>query len=258
MQTTKNYFRLASLVSLFLLLACFAISPAKAATELRVYNSSSQSVDVWWNGTNPTADNLTVKTLNGRPVTVAVPGTFGGGKGVFTLAPGQTVSVARTNGGTVLNGTITFNCIPVCPCGGPSQPPCPVVPGFTLPSKLVNGVNQCEFALNTGFESVDISCVNGANCQTTMNMAGGSPVWKNNITKQPVGTIGNQRVDVSKRIDGNCNNVGVFPFNATDCIQTPNPPCGTPFCFHATRDCQLDRQGSGGTVTCVINQFYAF
>ena len=263
--------RLATLTSVFLALLFLGISPAEAGkskspqaqggtkTELKVYNSTSTAVEVWWNSENPFANNINVRGTDGggRKYPVRIPSNFSRGeKGVFTLPAGKTVLIDRSTGGDVLNGTITFNCIPVCPCGGSGQPPCPQLPGdFPLPTKLVNGVNQCEFALNTGFESVDISCVNGANSNTAMAVEGGTPVWKNNVTNQPVTRIQNGLVDVAKKIDTNCSAVGVFPFNATDCIQTPNPPCGQPFCFHTVRDCQLDRQGSGGTVTVIITGF---
>ena len=267
MARSKMMIRLTTLASVFLALLLLGILPAEAGrsrspqvtankTILKVYNSTSTPVDVWWNSENPFATNINVRD-GSRKIPVRIPSNFARGeKGVFTLNAGQTVIVDRSTGGDVLNGTITFNCIPVCPCGGASQPPCPQLPGdFPLPTKLVNGVNQCEFALNTGFESVDISCVNGSNSNTAMALEGGTPVWKNNVTNQPVSRIQNGLVDVAKKIDTNCSAVGVFPFNATDCIQTPNPPCGQPFCFHTVRDCQLDRQGNGGTVTVIITGF---
>ncbi len=267
MARSKAMIRLATLTSVFLALLVMGILPAEAGRErapqaqaavtvLKVYNSTSTAVDVWFNSENPFANNINVRQ-GGHKLPVRIPSIFTRGeKGVFTLPAGQTVTIDRTSGGNVLNGTITFNCIPVCPCGGSGQPPCPQLPGdFPLPTKLVNGVNQCEFALNTGFESVDISCVNGANSNTAMAVEGGTPVWKNNVTNQPVTRIQNGLVDVAKKIDTNCAAVGVFPFNATDCIQTPNPPCGQQFCFHTVRDCQLDRKGSGGTVTVIITGF---
>ncbi len=259
--------RLATLTSVFLAILLLGIIPAEAArqgapsaqaqpTQLLVYNSTSTPVDVWFNSENPFANNISVRE-GAHKYQVRIPSIFTRGeKGVFTLPAGRTVTIDRISGGDVLNGTITFDAIPVCPCGGSGQPPCPQLPGdFKLPTKLVNGVNQCEFALNTGFESIDISCVNGAHSNTAMAVQGGTPVWKNNVTNQPVSRIQNGLVDVAKKIDMNCSAVGVFPFNATDCIQTPNPPCGQPFCFHTVRDCQLDRKGSGGTVTIIITGF---
>lgn len=271
MARSKMMIRLATLTSVCLALL-LGILPAEAGrqnspqvqankTVLQVYNSSSTAVDVWWNSETPSANNINVRGADGggRKYPVRIPSNFARGeKGVFTLPAGKTVIIDRTAGGDLLNGTITFNCIPVCPCGGDNQPPCPQLPGdFPLPTKLVNGVNQCEFALNTAsrFESVDISCVNGANSNAAMAVEGGTPVWKNNVTNQPVSRIQNGLVDVAKKIDTNCSAVGVFPFNATDCVGTPNPPCGQPFCFHTVRDCQLDRQGSGGTVTVIITGF---
>lgn len=270
MARSKVMIRLATLTSVFLALF-LGILPAEAGrqhnsppqtqankTILKVYNSTSTAVDVWWNCENPFATNINVRD-GSRKIPVRIPSNFSRGeKGVFTLNAGQTVIVDRSTGGDTLNGTITFNAIPVCPCGGTLPSPCPQLPGdFPLPTKLPNGVNQCEFALNTpsDFESVDISCVNGSNSNTAMAVEGGSPVWKNNVTNQPVSRIQNGLVDVAKKIDTNCSAVGVFPFNATDCIQTPNPPCGQPFCFHTVRDCQLDRKGHGGTVTVIITGF---
>ncbi|HEY9719801.1 MAG TPA: hypothetical protein V6C69_20140 [Trichormus sp.] len=241
-----------------LLLAAVVLAPAASAqTKLAVKNGSNTEVEVWWNGTNPAANNITVKSGNER-IPVRIPSIFtDAGKGSFFLAPNQAVIISRTSGGNFLNGTITFNSIPVCPCGGEGQPPCPQLDDFRLPKKLVNGVNQAEFALNapSNFESIDISCVNGADSRIEMLAEGGSPKWQNNVTHQPVSRIVNRRVDVAAHKDENCAEVGVFPFNATDCVQTPSPPCGQPFCFHAVRDCQLDRQGSGGTVSVIIVGF---
>jgi hypothetical protein len=247
--------RNALMLSLLLMVAAAQAPAATAATELRVKNGTNTDVEVWWNATNPAANNITVKSGDEK-LPVRIPAIFtDAGKGRFVLAPNQIASISRTSGGTILNGTITFNSIPVCPCGGEGQPPCPQLDGFALPKKLVNGVNQAEFALNTGFESIDISCVNGAGSRVEMLVEGGSPAWQNNVTHQPVKEIFNRRVNVAEGKDDNCDLVGVFPFNATDCVQTPHPPCGQPFCFHAVRDCQLDRQGSGGTVTVVIVGF---
>jgi len=260
MKISKKLPRLAAL-AVFLMALTFAILPAaQAATALKVYNSTNSEVEVWWNCENPFANNITVHDGN-HVLPVRVPSNFTRAeKGVFNLPAGATATITRNSGGSTMSGTITFDCIPVCPCGGSGQPPCPVLPaGFRLPERLVNGVNQAEFTLNppSNFESVDISCVNGANSRILMELVGGSPVWQNPATHQPVSKIVNRMVDVAARRDENCAEVGVFPFNASDCIQTPLPPCGQPICFHAVRDCQLDRQGSGGTVTIVIAGFDA-
>jgi hypothetical protein len=229
-------------------------------TQLKVYNATSNEVFVWWNSETPNARQISVTDQTGGHPQVKIPNIFSRGeKGQIALPAGYTITIASTSGSPVLNGTITFDCIPVCPCGGGgSQPPCPQVgTGFNLPTQLVNGVNQAEFALNTIFESVDISCVNGANSKLEMEVKGGTPQWIDPVTKNPVIHIKNGSVDVAARVDDNCSRLGVFPFNATDCIKTPNPPCGQPICFHKQRDCQLDRKGQGGTVTIVIKGFEA-
>jgi hypothetical protein len=229
-----------------------------ALTELKVYNATSNTVQVWWNSETPNARQIAVTNQNGQRLTVKIPNIYSRGeKGAIEVPAGDTVTIASTAGNGVLNGTITFDCIPICPCGpGTSFPSCPQVgEGFNLPTALPNGVDQAEFALNTIFESVDISCVNGANTKLEMEVKGGTPQWIDPVTKNPVSNIANGPVNVSARTDDNCARLGVFPFNATDCIKTPNPPCGQPICFHKQRDCQLDRKGQGGTVTIKIKGF---
>jgi len=257
MMANKMMFFLAPPVMVFA--AIFLVSPAAISqnTKVRIFNGGPIPAQVWWNAKRLAANYITIRDVDGDKILpLRIPSIYTRGeKGVFTLDAGHTAVVTRNSGGTELDGTITFDGIPVCPCGGNGQPPCPQIDGFRLPKKLVNGVNQAEVSLNTGFESVDISCVYGANAHITILLDGGSPQWQNNITHEHVSQIKNKRVDVDERRDENCGEVGVFPFNATDCIQAPNPPCGQPICFHVVRDCRLDRQGSGGTVTIVFSGF---
>lgn len=262
MKTSKELARLAALAIFFVSLTCLAVVPAaNAATVMKVYNGTNASVDVWINSTNPPCNKMkATNDRTGAEITITVPDTFksNNGKGVFALPAGDTATLSRKDNELVINGSVSFNAIPVCPCGGDGQPPCPVVPGFNLPAKLVNGVTQFEYALNTGFEAIDIGCGNGVNSKIRVALDGGNPVWANNVTHAPVSTIQNGPIDIARRIDSNCEAVGVFPFSITDCVTNPNRPCGQPICpLRGVRTCQLDRQGSGGVVTVGVYGFDA-
>ncbi|HEY9713425.1 MAG TPA: hypothetical protein V6C72_08135, partial [Chroococcales cyanobacterium] len=213
-------------------------------------------VDVWINSTNPPCNIMkATDAKSGANIPITIPSTFSGnnGKGFFSLPAGGIAILGRNDGNILINGSITFNAIPICPCGGSNQPPCPVVPGANLPTKLINGVNQFEYSLNSTFESIDIGCGNGENGRIAAKLQGGSPVWANNVTHQPVPMIQSNQIDILRHRDDNCQEVGVFPFSITDCVTNPNPPCGAPICpLRGVRTCQLDRKGEGGTVSVYI------
>lgn len=236
----------------FAFLVTLTTSPAALAqTTLQVYNATGTFVDVWWNCTSPPPSAITVK-VGGAPVKVNLSRDTG--KGFFTLSAGQTATIERTGGGSIVSAAMTFDSIPTCPCGIDGSPGCPQFgDGFRLPTKLPNGVNQAECTLNTGGnESVDISCVNGANSKIVMQLAGGSPAWS-------VGSITNKRIDIAAGTDQNCTQRGVYPFNYTQCSSKSINTClNGIFLCTATNGpdfCEVGRAGSGGTVTVVIEGF---
>jgi hypothetical protein len=246
----------------FSLLVNLGLSSAAQAepTTLRVYNATGADVEVWWNCTSPSANNINVK-VGGHELNVRIPSQYSSGqKGVFTLTNGETATITPKSGNTIISGSLTFDCTPTCPCGTSGLVPCPQLGGgFRLPERLPNGTNQAEFTLNNnGNESVDISCVNGVNAKIAMRLEGGSPTWHTH-SGTPISNITNRRIDIAAGLDENCTQPGVYPFNLTQCSSTNTSTClnGQPLC-HPTNGpdfCELGRQGSGGTVTVMVEGF---
>lgn len=128
-----------------------------------------------------------------------------------------------------------------------------------------SGVNLAEFILNNSFQSgnpqetIDISCVPGANALFEFSMQGGGN-WNAgsldpNVTSFENGSLGN-----------NLGKVGVFPFGCDDCTRSvkpphcsnppqgaPNPPIpqSSPIC-----NVQRSASSSGGTVTITLKGRY--
>jgi hypothetical protein len=246
----------------FSFLVSLAITPAAQAepTVLKVYNATGTDVAVWWNCTSPGANNINVISDN-HTINVRIPSQYPNGeKGVFTLTAGQLATITPKSGNTIVSGSLTFACTPTCPCGTEGLVPCPQLGGgFYLPERLPNGTNQGEFTLNNnGHESVDISCVNGANAKIVMKLEGGSPIWATH-GGVPTSSITNKRIDIAAKRDENCTQVGVYPFNLTQCNSTNTVTClnGQPLCSatNGADFCELGRNGTGGTVTVEIQGF---
>ncbi len=155
-------------------------------TVLQIYNKSMASV---------TTDLKVIGTDAGCPVAIAnvdvydeklhiVPITQLGDdahQGFFQLPQGATYTVKPKSGSCLQATIVTFAAPPQCPCTGTCSGFVPFVPGPNLP----DGVNSAEVTLNppTGNpqfpnqETVDISCINGANTEIQMEFNGGGPVW---------------------------------------------------------------------------------
>jgi hypothetical protein len=139
---------------------------------------------------------------------------------------------------------------------------------------LPNGSNFAEATLNVSSpnnETVDISCVQGAN--STINVLfipNGSANWTNNRANNVTTSIQNSWVDVRTQQDNNCvypNNNGVFAYGLTNCTTAmstgtalgacPNYPspqriayCNAEKTPETSNTCNIERAAgkSGGTV----------
>ncbi len=124
--------------------------------------------------------------------------------GSFTLSKGQTVEIAAP-GDLGLNGNFSFGTPPLnCPC--PEWP---------------EGVALAEFIINNGFqpggqETVDISCVCGANAFIQMHLSAGD--WSSNGGVIQVSSFQNQTRYSNTGI------VGVFPYGCDNCTSSDAPP----------------------------------
>jgi len=124
--------------------------------------------------------------------------------GTFVLPAGVTVKMAAPEG-LGLNGNFSFGTPPLnCPC--PDWP---------------EGVSLAEFIINNGFqpggqETVDISCVCGANAYLGFELS--APDWTANG-----GAIQVQSIANSTRFQ-NTGIVGVYPYGCDNCTSSDNPP----------------------------------
>jgi hypothetical protein len=158
--------------------------------------------------------------------------------GHFDLPTGATVEL-KAPSGLGFNGNFSFNTPPMnCP-----------TPQFP------EGVNLAEFIINNGFqqygqETVDNSCVAGANAYIKFELSGND--WTTNGGKTVVKTIIN-----GKKLN-NTDRYGVFPYGCDNCTSSDNPPsCVGKQPQYANRDpiCNVQRPANindGGSVTVVF------
>lgn len=161
--------------------------------------------------------------------------------GNFTL-PAQTTVKVTAPEGMGFNGNFSFGTPPLnCPC-----------PEFP------EGVNLAEFILNNGFqvggqETVDISCVCGANAFIKMELSASD--WTSNGGAIQVSSMAN-----STRYQ-NTGLVGVYPYGCDNCTSSDNPPSCVgqhPEYANTLPICNVQRSAGsnlGGTVKIVFDGF---
>lgn len=184
--------------------------------------------------------------------------------GSFKLPRGRSALIQPDNGATCLDGlNVTFLNHPQCPCTGTCAGDVPFVPGPNLP----NGTNFVEATLNApgSFqETVDISCVNGANTQISVDFQGG-PAWNAGPGGSNVTHIENSWVNVNcpannSSCDNNCDRVGVFPYNATLCEVAGAGACpnasAVPFCLSRIAQCNVQRAKQNGGFGGLVRATY--
>ena len=240
-------------------------------TEFEVYNPSHPEVTVWIvlpisSNLGCGAINLTqlrvldVNNKNPYPITQFADNRL---LGSFKLPRGRGASISPTNGATCLDGlNVTFLNHPQCPCTGTCAGDVPFVPGPNLP----NGTNFVEATLNgpgNFQETVDISCVNGANTEISVDFLGG-PNWNDGVSNQNVTHIQNSWVNVNcnrgAACDDNCARTGVFPYNATLCEKAGPGACpnasSPPFCLATSAHCNIQRANQGGHFGGLVKATY--
>jgi hypothetical protein len=241
-------------------------------TGFQVYNPSNPDVTVWI--VLPTSTNLgcgainlsqlrVLDTHNNNPLKIT---QFADNQqlGSFTLMRGRTASIEPTNGASCLDGlNVTFKDHPQCPCKDTCAGDKPFVPGPNLP----NGTNFVEATLNgpgSFDETVDISCVNGANTQVAVDFQGG-PNWNDGLGgNKNVTHIENSWVHVNctkgAACDDNCSRVGVYPYNATLCGHAGAGACpnssSPPFCLANSEHCNIQRGRQNGRFGGMVTATY--
>lgn len=124
--------------------------------------------------------------------------------GTFTLPAGGSTRVAAPEG-LGLNGNLCLGTPPInCPC-----------------VEWQEGVCLAEFILNNGFqpggqETVDISCVCGANAYLGIELSAGD--WTTNGGAIRVASIANDTRYQNRGL------IGVFPYGCDNCTSSDNPP----------------------------------
>lgn len=169
----------------------------------------------------------------------------------FLLGAGQ--STCFNSGNLSFSGNIAFGPV-IAPrgCGGAAT------------SCYPDAATFFEFALNlgpTGWETVDISGVNGTNALVTANL--GAPIWTNSVTTNSVTSITNTAIG-----SWTSGLNGVYGWQSTNCTSAVNPPNPLPTCaapLHtpaATQNqsqaiCNIQRSPgtTGGTVEVVFNGY---
>jgi hypothetical protein len=198
-----------------------------------------------YNGTNDTVlGYITLGTTDGCLQDILdvpfIKDTVQGQRGLqgwFTLNPkDSTPAYAPALLG--YNGVISFEF-------APNNCPDPVYP---------NGINQFEFILNNAYqgtnaqESVNISCVHGANC-----VIGVDAVSENPFNAGPTYT---NVQGFSNRLDKNAIGlVGVYPYGCDTCTGSKTPPSCIPLPQPASKQsiCQVQRNAAlnGGLIKVV-------
>lgn len=174
-------------------------------TRIRVVNETDSAVVVWL---SLGATNGCLQDIGQVPfITDSVAPL----KGYFTLqAHDSTIDYAPALG-TGFNGEFSFDTVALT---------------CALPPRYPFGINIFEFIVNISNapypnpqETVEISCVDGANCMISGKFIGGES-WNASSMYPKVDSIWN------KGIHNNSGQIGVFPFGCDDCTKSVNPPCG--------------------------------
>lgn len=169
-------------------------------------------------------------------------------QGWFLLAAGATQAYAPPQGQGI-SGNFAF---------GSSPRNCPT-------DEYRNGINLAEFILNNSFqgagaqETIDISCVAGANALLAFAMSGGGR-WNAGASLPAVSRFAN------KPLGQNTGLVGVFPCGCDNCTSRANPPqpnCPSSPAPPAYEECQSqpicnvqrDATNSGGDVEVIFQAF---
>ena len=199
------------------------------STELEIVNGTDEDVTVWITlGATPGC----LQDVSKIPFITDVLSPL---VGSFVLPAKSSVGpYAPSNLG--FNGNVSFNAQPLnCPN-----------------EQFPDGVNLFEFVLNNSFQSgipqetVDISCVAGANCFIRGELSG--KTWNAGPTEPSVTKIENGE------LYDNTGRVGVYPFLCDDCTASVAPPaCPTPKApatpqANAICNVQRDAKNAGGLV----------
>jgi hypothetical protein len=213
----------------------------QARTELTLANASSEPVQV--SMTLGTVKRCVSHVANIPFITTVLSDL----QGWFMLPAGQQVSYTPPPG-FGLNGNVSFGSPPMN-CATADYP---------------SGINLAEFMLNNAFqgaaaqETLDISCVAGANAFVQISVEGGDG-WNAGPTQPSVTQFQNQA------IGGNVGQVGVYPYACDVCTGSQNPPqCDCPPAgapqppvpqTEAICNVQRNAAGAGGTVTVTFAGF---
>ncbi len=213
-----------------------------AQTTLKITNRSGAEVKVYLTlGAVPGC----VQDVNAVPLVTDVVNRL---QGWFLLPNGAMKAYAPPQGQGI-SGNFSFGSPPLnCPT-----------------DEYRNGINLAEFILNNSFqgpgaqETIDISCVAGANALIAFAMSGGGG-WNAGQSQPAVSQFAN------KPLTQNTGLVGVFPCGCDNCTSRANPPqpsCPASPPPPAYEDCQSqpicnvqrDAAGAGGDVEVIFQGF---
>lgn len=206
-------------------------------TTLHVRNDSSEAITTYITLGMPPGCVHDVAQITGVAIT-----KLQNLMGTFVVQPSQTVELTAP-AGMGFNGNFSFNTPPLnCPT-----------------PQLPDGVVLAEFIINNGFqqygqETIDISCVAGANAFLAMEMS--ATDWTSNFGK--VTRI--QKMENGTKLD-NTGRIGVFPYGCDNCTSSDHPPeCVGIQSQYANKQpiCNVQRpagNNQGGSLTVVFKGF---
>lgn len=183
-------------------------------------------------GSNPRCVERVVNLILPPDVVLAINGVK---QGTVLIPPKRWIPIAASPG-VGLNGNISFLHVPT-----QCNPEYPI------------GTNLFEFNLNSGMETVDISCVGGLNTIMQVIFENG-PIWNAGKTDRSVKGFTNKEKYLNRGIPG------VFPYGCDLCTSSNNPPPCTkddprvrpqlePIC-----NVQRSEHIRGGTVSVVLQR----
>ncbi|HET8707918.1 MAG TPA: IPT/TIG domain-containing protein [Pseudomonadales bacterium] len=239
--------------------------PTNKGTTLKITNNSPTAVPVLitlGNSSNP-ATNFGISNINQLPKEWNIQPNFSAPttQGSFVLNANSSVSF--NSGSKSFSGNVAFGPgFTARGCGSSSKNAC-----------YPNATNLGEFTLNIagGTETVDISDVNGANANLTINFSGqnSSNLWNSGSypnANSNVTTI--SATPLISKLDN--KQIGVFGWQATNCINVvppiPNPTKNCPKPLDAPKKAQLapnaqcniqrgQNAPTGGTVEIVFSGY---
>lgn len=174
-------------------------------TTVKLINSTDQEVKTYitLGATEGCVQDVTTLTFSDPEITIIEEIPL---RGYFIQKPNSATYVAAPEG-MGFNGNVSYN----------------TSPQNCSSHELPHGMNLAEFIINNPFQgiygqnTVDISCVTGANAKILMTMTADD--WTSNY-----GAITHVKSIENKFYNDNTGIVGVYPYGCDNCTSSDNPP----------------------------------